>query len=953
MWAYGLTRFVLRAILRKQNDAQTARFVEQAIPELRNNLINSVLLSQDTEQQQAGLVQLAIREAADDTRKVNFKKSISTRPVRRWSLAALISCAILVGFAILQTGPLTRGLLAVMAPGAYVPNRGTVELLELSPGDTTIFAGQSVTLSARVRNDRGQTLKGEVIFDDGRKSQAMLAGGAYSVFTLPLGRVDQTFRYAVRIGDTRWPRDKPFYTVNIIQAVDVEDIRIGLKHPAYTGLKDEELVRNVSDASFDAPLGTLATVTLRLSASIPAVMIERPGAAAEQMHPSLGNKNFTSTFSVDAHGGYRIVLRDSEGRNLQQFPQGDQSKAGASNPDQNGYYNIRAIADPAPKIRFLAPGRDIAAGPGRKVRLKIRAFDKYGLESVKLLIGLDKSTPKEITLRPTAGDIYEFDYTIDKKLADDKGLTIVYYATATDRRNLPNRLGPQTTRSGKFKILVQDVAKVAAERAKRFEELRRRLMAMLAKQTSQRVNTGLCLQRHRRLLVLIAAGDKIVKVRNIRGELHKTGGEIHRVQQRLKADILDLLEKFPFDQSMISTQQVLAVLAGNEVQVAIDQSQVFAAVISLKHERDADIVGRRNKAGSLLAGTQDKIIDTLQMLLAIMPSLMNDQQAKKSKPPGGDLPAEAQEKIRKLKSKLEQFIEEEKKAVEASKRLVKKPVDTFTTEDEKVLKDLAAVQDKWEKFINESLADFSRLAQQDFSNPVVMKELLSVKADITMAKDALKKKATEIATAMEDNGVENAESLTANLEKWLPDEPDRKKWAMEAPEEQENFEMPELPTELEDLVGDLLEQEEDIFDEMDDVTSKAMGSFDKGAGWDALDGPISSMNAQGVTGNQMPNSSEISGRSGEGRTGKSTGEFVEDKAVGKGGRRTPTRLTPEPFQKGQIDDKSTDPPGGATGGGKLSGSGAEGLEGPVPPALAKEMKRLAGKQASLINRAER
>ena len=280
-------------------------------------------------------------------------------------------------------------------------------------------------------------------------------------------------------------------------------------------------------------------------------------------------------------------------------------------------------------------------------------------------------------------------------------------------------------------------------------------------------------------------------------------------------------------------------------------------------------------------------------------------------------------------------------------------MDNFTPEDEKLLKDLQLAQDKWEKFLNEAFADFSKMAQQDFSNPALLKELISVKTDVTMAKDALKKKATEIATAIEDNGIENAKTLTANLEKWLPDEPDRIKWNMEDPAGQSNIEQPDLPKELEDLVGDLLEDEEDLFEEMDDITGKYTMSGDKGIGWDAMDGPISNMNAQGVTGNQLPNTSEISGRSGEGRQGKAVGEMVEDKAVGKGGRRTPTRLTPEPFQQGQVNDTSQEPAGGATGGGKLSGAGSEGLEGPLPPELQKELKRLAGKHAQLVNRAER
>jgi len=204
-------------------------------------------------------------------------------------------------------------------------------------------------------------------------------------------------------------------------------------------------------------------------------------------------------------------------------------------------------------------------------------------------------------------------------------------------------------------------------------------------------------------------------------------------------------------------------------------------------------------------------------------------------------------------------------------------------------------------------------------------------------------------------GYERAEELKSNLEKWLPDSPDRERWSQEESLTDQDKEAPmaELPGELEDLVGELMEEEEDLFDEMEDVSSSAADSLDKGAGWDAADGPISNMSAKGVTGNRLPNTSEIGGRSGEGRQGKSSGEFVSEEAVGKGGRRTPSRLTPDPVMKGQIKDHSRQSAGGATGGGKESGKGGEGLEGPVPrPPGPRDAERLAGKQAALRNKAE-
>ncbi len=140
--------------------------------------------------------------------------------------------------------------------------------------------------------------------------------------------------------------------------------------------------------------------------------------------------------------------------------------------------------------------------------------------------------------------------------------------------------------------------------------------------------------------------------------------------------------------------------------------------------------------------------------------------------------------------------------------------------------------------------------------------------------------------------------------------------------------MAELPKQLQDMIGDLMDKEEDLTEDMESTGSKFADSLNKGAGWDAADGPISNMSAQGVTGNQMPKNDEIQGRSGEGREGRTSGEIVGAEAEGKGGRRTPTRMTRRPFSSGQVKDKiARMPAGGATGGGKKGGFGGEGLEG--------------------------
>jgi len=900
------------------------------MPELRNDLINTVLLSDDESQTSPELVQLAIREAMLRSQRVDVRKSVSRRRLARWAVAAFVGASAVVGFAVLQPRPMKRGLMGAITPTRYVDRVNRIELLSITPPDgATCFVGEPVGIVAAIRNPDRTGYQGEVIFRAPPAIRAMTVSEDRTTFVLGARKFEQSFEFAVKIGQSRWPTDKPYYKVNVLQRVKIDGLDLHYEYPSYTHLKSVD-VQNAPGA-IEAPVGTRVTVTLRTGSPVKNVVLERQGAARTPMAPGPDHLCFATNLDVLENGAYRVVIEDTR----QQLPDPDAGGADGFAPsgpsELRGYFRISALPDAQPKIEFVTPNRDTDLAPGAKLDTLIRVFDKYGLTDARFYASKQGAEPKEahsFALKVLGRTKADLPYTLEMPAGTVTGDVIVYYATVTDNCNLPKIAGPQTTATGRFKVTVQDAAEVAAARARLYDELRARLMAILKRQETAHVDTGICWKHHRQLSAVLASAKGVLDG-----------------QKAIRADLLDLAEKFPFPREMVTVQQAVAMLANNEARLAIDQADVLAKLAGLDE---------RDKSCQVLSSTQDKIIDTLQMLLAIMPSLNNRDKEKDKAPKAADLPPDTLAKLKALDAKLAEFLEDQKKVIEASERLNKKPVDDLTAEDEKLLQDLIAVEDKWEKFMNETFADFSRLVEQDFANPSTLKELLAVKSDITMAKDALSKKAIEIATAAEDGALGGGEEIKDNIEKWLPDEPDRIKWAMESmPDDQGKIEAPELPAEMEDLIGDLLEQEEEMFDEMEDLSARSAFSGSDGIGWDAMDGPISNMGAQGVTGNQLPNNNELQGRSGQGRSGKSSGEFVGDSAQDKGGRRTPTRVTPEPFQKGQVDDKSTEPPGGATGGGKLSGSGQEGLEGPVPPEIAKELPRLAQKQAALVNRAER
>jgi hypothetical protein len=208
--------------------------------------------------------------------------------------------------------------------------------------------------------------------------------------------------------------------------------------------------------------------------------------------------------------------------------------------------------------------------------------------------------------------------------------------------------------------------------------------------------------------------------------------------------------------------------------------------------------------------------------------------------------------------------------------------------------------------------------------------------DVEQAANSENTPSLEIAVQKEDSlldAIRNTKERVEDIEMWLPDVPDNIVWNMESFDTDEFPDIPlvPLPDELEDIVGELLDQAASIEAQSQDTTGNNLMA-DGEMGWGIMDGPMPNFSAKGKSGNTRPNDNEMTGRSGAGREGQSNGELVEDHVKGLEGRDTHARRTRDPFQQGMVtEDENSTLDAKATGGGKLGGeSETVGMFGNAP-----------------------
>ena len=943
----GYWWFLHEMVWKRPAYGQIARWVEeqaaaQELP-LDNHFINAVLLADEFEKlppAAAGrtdtrgvLIPQVLKEISSSIETHQLSQIAPWRQQRNVCLRAgviILICALLT---LLFHSQMSHGLAVLSAPGRFVPMQGAAQIVDVQPGNETVLAGEPVDFMARI-NTPGHKLVPTTLFlhfkSGVRKKVAMVAFGRNnSTFRFHLGSVAENLTYMVQAAGTQSQK----YHLTVLPKITLKQYQIHITAPAYTQVAPQTITLagkafNTASASVTAPFGSKITLTATLDHTVigASALVEMRGGKIISA-TSDNQKTFSLSWIADQTVHYNWLINDSHGNALQRFP-----ASSTSAPDR---LVIRVTPDAPPMVHVLVPHKDIFALPGATIAMEAKATDDYGLTAMALETAVDggkftalsqwQISNAENGKPATASTIRELFILPANKY--HLGQSVHYRFTATDNRQITigqANYGPQTTLGRTYTIKLQSSA-TSAINSSRWARLEQRLEKMLAQQQG---------------LIVLANGIHLLPPLTT---VHKTASAVAGGQRNLRQYMDSTYKHFPFIHSMDTIQQALHVIVHGDATQAVAR---------------ADDLGLVSDAGAVtlefnkLHTHELNILNAIKALLAMAGAKAGGVDSVVSHQ-GTNFPDQGREQWRQLALALKKLEKQQRGVMNTSMKLAQKPINQFDAKDKKELLKAQAMEDKWSKFLNQKLVNMSNLTEQDQANASLKDDLAQMNVDLAMAKGALAAKAMKIATPLEQEGLEDAKKLSSNIEKWLLQKPDTYKWEMEEPVTQNDVPAPPLPAQLSDMIGKLLQHEEDLTSDMESLGSKWNDSMNKGLGWGALDGPISDMSAQGVTGNTMPKNDEIQGRSGSGREGRASGEMVGATATDKGGRRTPTRLTGDQFSSGQIKDSSKQPPGGATGGGKASGYGGAGLEGPAPLSMQKDIKRMAGIQAQLMNQTDR
>lgn len=468
--------WILPLIVKRINPAYVAHVIEQGEPSLKNGLLNFVLFRSKPQSVRKVILEAVERRAAVDLSRINVDTAIDRTPLIR--IGAALG-ALLVGLAlyamISPKDPLAT-IARVLSPWSDRARPSRVQILDVEPGSTTVYAGHQLAVNAKIENlaesDRAvivySTPDGQVV--DARFEMRADGDGRWSA-RLPETNdgLQQDVTYQISAGDAvAGP-----YRVNVLPSPSIVVDRLEYDYPDYT-LRDAMVVEQAGD--INALEGTRVTVNASANQDIDYAYVEFDAMDAVVGTDDDNAANPRQTLTMKHEGrkawtSFTLRLQPDRGtpwhRNYQvRFRNLD----GATN-DRPIRYDIHVTPDIPPVVEILTPSKRQLDVPFDATQsIEIRAVDPdYGLTGIVLraangnrpllddnLLNHDQQND-QATAAFTGQQVVTYAFA-PRKLGLRPGDDVVYWARASDNRIEPgtSTAAPNVTKTQEYRFHITE-----------------------------------------------------------------------------------------------------------------------------------------------------------------------------------------------------------------------------------------------------------------------------------------------------------------------------------------------------------------------------------------------------------------------------------------------------------------------------------------------------------------
>lgn len=445
-------------------------------------------------------------------------------------------------------------------------------------------------------------------------------------------------------------------------------------------------------------------------------------------------------------------------------------------------------------------------------------------------------------------------------------------------------------------------------------------------ETLTRVNLGLPrVQQHQQISDLLSLLDALVKhqqqVREATALLPEdrpAPSTLVDRQDGLASQLTEFMDACEREARTVERGDARFAALLREVAAEARSCQIAADMIRAAEALES---GDRAQALSL----QDRILAALRKLQERLTAWRVEEAEKKA-----EILLDA---MTEAKARLEKLRDLQSRIVEAMREVASQPDKSDKAYDE-LMEEVSAVKSNMAEAVLQIANDLHIFPELPVGNDLV-EDVFQIYEEMKQVPGSEEDKAAELGLQKEDwilELLEKAEGRIDDMEMWLAARPDA------LARHTENFDQAELPkipvlpmpSELEDLIGDLLAQAEEEKAKADDSATN-QGSADMPAGWDVMEGEFANFSAKGKSGNEAPDHKEQDGRSLVGRQGMSDGETTAGSGkINEGDPNMEARRTRDSPQGGQVQEEDH-AEAKATGGGKSAGyAEEEGMAGAGP-----------------------